>query len=118
MSNTNKSAMRPLTHVHQLMGPLGLVMWFAGAVRFHADGEGIQDVWRAWHPMTWVFLALMVVPCAITGVRLSKVVPVRLSQFWKDNSDQLQWVTPFTRLDTLKPFVHRRMGQPAPALRP
>lgn len=92
--------------MHQ-MHPLGVLAWCTGAIRLHKDGDGISGYCRAWHPVTWLILVLMVVPCALMGERLLHVVPLRLSSFWKQNLDQLQWVTPFTKLSTLKPFKHR-----------
>lgn len=109
-TSAKRSARKPETHVYQQMRPLGLFIWFTGAIRMHADGEGFKEIWRPWHPMTWLFLVLMVLPCALAGEKLTYVVPLKLSKFWKENRDQLQWVTPFTRRDTLKPFVFRRMS--------
>lgn len=92
------------TRVAHEMHLLGRVLWATGAMRLHADGSSFQAIWRIWHPVTWLVLALAVIPCAVAGERLFRVVPLRLSEFWRLNADQLQWVTPFTRLDSLKPF--------------
>lgn len=117
MSDSNKKPKRkPATHVYHQMRLLGLFLWFTGTVRLHADGDGFKEIWRPWHPVTWLFLVVMVVPCAILGEKLSYAVPMRLSDFWKDNIDQLQWVTPFTRRDTLKRFDSSRIVMPEPAL--
>jgi hypothetical protein len=91
---------------HEMRG-IGLVLWCIGAVRMHKDGGGFCAIFRPWHPLTWLVLFVMVLPCALMGERLTAVVPLRLSKFWQDNRDQLQWVTPFTRLDALRPFKHR-----------
>ena len=41
---------------------------------------------------------------AVAGEKLNAAVPTKLPVFWRLNADQLQWVTPFTRVDSLKPF--------------
>jgi len=94
---------------------LGTLFWLTGAVRLHKDADGFNAVWRGWHPVTWVVLVAMLIPCAFLGEALLKAVPLRPNSFWRINAEQLQWVTPFTRLDTLKPFnfaqARRRLAE-------
>jgi hypothetical protein len=87
-----------------IMTALLVLIWATGCARIHKDGNSLNAVFRAWHPGTWLLRAAMVVPCAIDGEKLSVAVPTKLSRFWRLNADQLQWVTPFTRVDSLKPF--------------
>ncbi len=96
--------------VYKKMRPLGIVLWALGTVRLHKDGDGFRVVFRAVHPLTWLTMALLLVPCALLGEKLLDVVPLGLSRFWQDNEDQLQWVTPFTELDSLKPFQVRALA--------
>lgn len=100
--------------VYKQMSSVGLVLWFLGCVRLHRDGNGFNAVFHGWHPLTWVVLLLMVVPCALIGEKLLNVVPLRLTKFWRDNADQLQWVTPFTDIATLKPFRHKSPPESQP----
>lgn len=93
------------THMYQRMPPLAIAMWFTGCFRMHKDGDGWGAVFRWWHPLTWVLFIAMIIPCAIFGEPIFNVIRLRLSPFWKVNLSQLQWVTPFTRLDTLKQFT-------------
>jgi hypothetical protein len=87
-----------------MMTVLLVLIWASGCARIYKDGDSQNAVFRAWHPATWLLFAFMVVPSAITGEKLSSVVPTKLPRFWRLNVDQLQWVTPFTRIDSLKPF--------------
>jgi hypothetical protein len=95
---------QPYTVVHQRMHKIGVVFWLTGCIRFHKDGDGFNGVFRAWHPLTWLLGIVAIVPCALFGIKLSEAIPLRLSEFWKQNAAQLQWVTPWTKLATLKPF--------------
>lgn len=92
--------------VYNKMNKFGVALWATGCARLHKDGNGFNAVFRAWHPVTWILFIIMIIPCAVLGEKITDVIPTRLSYFWRMNIDQLQWVTPFTKLDTLKPFVH------------
>jgi hypothetical protein len=93
--------------VYNEVGPVRQVLfvtfWLSGSVRMYKDGDGFGGVFRAWHPVTWLLLVLMLVPCALMGEKLTGVVPMKLSKFWLDNANQMQWVTPFTKLSALRP---------------
>ena len=93
--------------VYKKMKPIGVVLWLLGTARLHKDGDGFRVVFRAWHPLTWLVLLVLLIPCALLGEKLLDAVPLRLTKFWRDNEAQLQWVTPFTDIDTLKPFQFR-----------
>jgi len=99
----HKSTSKP-RRVLSKMSPIGVLLWLTGTVRMHKDGDGFKAIWRAWHPVTWLMVVIMVVPCAVMGVALKEVFPLKLSKFWQQNRDQLQFVTPWTKLDSLKPF--------------
>lgn len=90
--------------VYQKMRPIGVVLWLTGCVRMLKDGDGFSYVFRRWHPVSYLLMAVMVLPCALLGEKLSTVVPLSLSKFWQANRDQLQWVSPWTSIATLKPF--------------
>ncbi len=109
---TTSSIRRKDTRVYQKMRVLGLAIWATGATRLHKDGDGFAAVFRPWHPVTWLVLVALVLPCALLGEQLTYVVPLRLPKFWREHLDQLQRVTPWTRLDSLKPFIVRLAPQP------
>jgi hypothetical protein len=90
--------------VYQRMRPIGLLLWGLGCARLHKDGDGFRPVFRVWHPVTWLVWLVLLIPCAIAGERIGDAVPIRLSKFWQQNRDQLQFVTPFTDINTLRPF--------------
>lgn len=89
------------TRVAQKMNPVGLVLWFTGAARLYKDGDGFSAVWRWWHPVTWLLLVTLVLPCALIGQPLLQVVALRLAPYWRRRRTQVLWVTPFTRLSAV-----------------
>ena len=97
------------THVYQTIPWFAVLLWLTGGVSFYKDGDGFCPLCRAWHPTAWLLLVGLLIPCALMGQPLLKVVPLKLSPFWKKNKEQLQWVTPFTRLDSLKPFEFSKL---------
>jgi hypothetical protein len=103
MSTTNMK-----THVYHKLSAIGNLLWFLGCIRLHKDGDGIGLVFRWWNPISLLVLLLAIIPCAVFGEPLLEAVPFKLSKFWKDNMDQYQPVTPFTKLDSLRPFVFKR----------
>jgi len=88
------------------MGYLGLLLYFTGCLRIHLDNGLPTGIFRAWHPVTWLLLVVMVLPCAVMGEKLTQAVPMRLSKFWINNHKQLRWVTPFTKLNAVPGFNH------------
>lgn len=99
-------------YVYQEMSHLGLFLWALGCARMHKDGDGFCSIFRPWHPVNWLLLLILMPVCAILGEKLLDAVPFRLSKFWQLNREQLQWVQPWTRLDSLKPFDHSRSIRP------
>lgn len=85
---------------------IGIALWCIGSVRLHKDGDGFQAIFRIWHPATWLMYIVFTPLAGIIGEKVTDILPTRLTLFWHKNRDQLQWVTPFTKLDTLKPFKH------------
>lgn len=99
----SKQANRRIAHK---MTRFGLLLWATGCVRLHKDGDGFKEIYRLWHPVTWLMAPVVLVLCGVMGEKFSTVFPIRVSPFWERHRDQLQWVTPFTRLSDLRPFVH------------
>lgn len=90
--------------VYNKVNKVATVLWFSGCVRLYKNGDTFDGLFRAWHPVTWLVYIAAVVPCALAGEKLSAVVPISLSEFWKNNIDQLQYVTPYTLLSDITPF--------------
>lgn len=95
--------------VYSKMTTFGVLLWFTGCVKLHKDANSFKCVFRRWHPLTWLLAVLMILPCALSGTKLSEAIPLNLTEFWVKNMDQLQWVTPFTDVSTLKPFKPYRV---------
>jgi len=79
-------------------------LWGTGCVRLYKDGGLFRFVFRGAHPVTWLMMVVCLIPSVLTGTKLSDWVPLALPAFWVNHSDQLQWVTPWTKLSSLKPF--------------
>ena len=94
------------SRVSSKMRFVGILLYFTGCLRLHLDNGLPTGIFRAWHPVTWLALLLMIIPCAVMGEKLTDVVPMRLSKFWVNNHKQLQWVTPFTRLNSRPKFSY------------
>ena len=90
--------------VSKHIGWLGLILFYTGVVRIHKDGDGFREVHRAWHPVYWILVIALIPLCAVAGEKLFWVLPYKLTDFWVKNIDQLQWVYPWTNVDSLKPF--------------
>ena len=76
---------------------IGVAFWLTGSVRLFRDGGGYSYVFRAWHPITWLAILAMIVPCALLGAPLREVVPLRLSAYWAQRRAHIQWVSPWSR---------------------
>lgn len=92
--------------IYKKMNWFGIAVWATGCARLYKDGDGVDVIFRKWHPMTWLLYVVLTPLCGILGEKVTDVLPTRLSLFWTKNIDQLQWVTPFTEMDTLVPFRH------------
>lgn len=99
-----RPAPKPDARVSSQMRWVGLALYFTGCMGIHKDGDSIGCVFRPWHPVTWLLLVAMVIPCAIVGEPLFSTVPLRLSKFWTDNMGQFQRVKPWTKLSALQSF--------------
>lgn len=86
---------------------IGVLIWLSGACRLFKDGHGFGFVFRWYHPITWILLVILTPVCGIIGEKVTDIIPLKLSKFWKENIDQMQYVTPFTKLSTLVPFKHK-----------
>lgn len=71
---------------------VGWIVYLTGAARFHDDGDGVTAIFRWWHPLTWVLALVMIIPCAIVGEKISEAIPLRISKWFRDNPDRLQWL--------------------------
>lgn len=91
-------------YVYQKMRVIGVAFWMTGCLRLYKDGDAFGVVFRPWHPVTWALLVLAIPPCALSSSHLLEVVPLKLNSFWRKNKAQLQFATPWSRLDSFKDF--------------
>lgn len=80
--------------VRQKIGnrPLGWLVYATGAARWHDDGDGVNAVFRWWHPLSWVLLAAMLIPCAVVGEPLKDAVPFRVTKWWRERPERINWL--------------------------
>lgn len=90
--------------VYQKLTPLSVILYCVGAFRLHADGTSFNVVFRWYNPVNWIMLLILIPFCAFAGAKLSNEMPFKIPDFWEKNRDQLQWVSPWTRLNSIKPF--------------
>lgn len=74
------------------LSPLGKLLRAIGAVRIHDDGDGLGCVFRWWHPVAWLLWVAMLPVCGVVGERISEAVPFRVSQWFRDHPERLQWL--------------------------
>ena len=75
--------------VHRKLHPIGWLVYLSGAARYHDDGDTIGVVFRWWHPVSWLLVLALIIPCAVMGERIGDTVPFRLSKYWRENRDRL-----------------------------
>jgi hypothetical protein len=78
--------------VRSKLHAFGWVVYLTGAARFHDDGDGVTGVFRWWHPVTWLLFLGLIIPCAVVGERISNAVPLRVSKWFRDHPERLQWL--------------------------
>ncbi len=71
---------------------LGKPLYLTGAFRCHMDGDGISAVWRWWHPVSWIAFFVGASYCVFSGEKVQDVVPFTLSDYWKENKENLEWI--------------------------
>lgn len=99
------------------MHTFGLLLWCTGCVRLFKDGDSFSYLMRWWHPVTYVMLVVMLVPCALMGEKLMEVVPLRLKKYWRERRSEMVWVTPFTsRSGWARPHIRLKPVAAAPAV--
>ena len=73
--------------------PLLIPFYYTGAVKVHKDGDGIGLVFQWWHPLTWLLLIIAFPLCAfIAEATVANSVPMRLSDYWRERTDRIQWI--------------------------
>jgi hypothetical protein len=72
--------------------PVGRVMIYTGCVRFYRDGGGFGSVFRWWHPISWVTWLVTLQICGWVGEPVNNVVRFRLSPYWRERRDQIEWL--------------------------
>lgn len=70
----------------------GVVLYALGTFRAFKDGQGVGAVHRWWHPVNWVFVLILLPFCAVAGEPIFSVVQFRLSKFWRERRDEVQWL--------------------------
>lgn len=74
------------------MRPFGRVLYSLGMFRLHRDGDGASVVFRWWHPLCWCLFIIMIPPCAFVGEKVQEVVPFRVSKFWRECGEPIEWL--------------------------
>lgn len=96
-------------YVYSQMRFIGVFLWLTGALWMFKNSDYSCDyVFYWWHPMTWLTYAILVIPCGIVGESVKDQVPVKLSDFWKRNIQQMRWVYPWTDLNKVPNFDHSK----------
>jgi hypothetical protein len=76
---------------HKLVTPIGRALWWTGCVRYYRDGDGIGAVFHWWHPVTWIVWIITLQICGLIGEPIFNVVPLKLSKYWKDKKEEMEW---------------------------
>jgi hypothetical protein len=70
----------------------GRIVRATGCARFHRDGDGYGHVFRWWHPVSWLTWLVMLQVCGIVGLKVNEEVPFRLSSYWREHRDEIEWL--------------------------
>jgi len=79
---------------------LAKLLYLTGAVTFyhagthHDTGYGYVDGYFAkWHPVTWLVMIAMVIPCALMGEKLTEVVSTSkpTGSYYNENFRKVTW---------------------------
>ena len=90
--------------VYSRLSYIAIFLYFTGCVRLYKDGLMFDGIFRKWHPVTWILFFIFFTPSVIYDKSILDYLPLELPDFWKNNLNQLQWVTPFTKLKDIKQF--------------
>lgn len=90
MKRLTKTELR--NKVRSKLYPIGWVFYILGVTRYHDDGDGVTAIFRWWHPLTWIFAILMIIPCAVVGEKISNLIPLRESEYFRRNPERLNWL--------------------------
>ena len=88
--------------VYEQMHLPGVMLWMTGCARMFVTSDGIDFVFRWWHPVTILLIIFLTIPCAIAGERLFEAVPVQLPPKLQKHKQRIIWVTPFTKIPNQK----------------
>ena len=78
--------------VRQHLHLAGWAIYLTGAARYHDDGDGVTAVFRWWHPVSWALWLALLPVCGIVGERIADAVPFRISRYFRENPERLQWL--------------------------
>lgn len=72
--------------------PIGRAICLTGCVRLYRDGGAVGNLFRWWHPMTWLIWVITLQWCGIVGEKVSDVVPLRLPEYWRKRRNEIEWL--------------------------
>lgn len=72
-------------------------MWWTGALRIYEDGDVWGLVFRKFHPVTLIFAAVVIIPCALTDDTLLEVVPCQLPYPYIMKESEIIWWSPWSK---------------------
>lgn len=78
--------------VQQRLRPFGWIVYLSGAARYHDDGDSVTAIFRWWHPATWILGLLLLPVCGVVGEPIGDVVPLRVSKYFREHPERLQWL--------------------------
>jgi hypothetical protein len=83
-------------YYYNRMRPLAKFLYYTRAARFYYNGDTLGFVWRYWHPISWIFLPLLVILyAAIVGIpqayKDKDGLGIDINSYFKKHPDRLQW---------------------------
>lgn len=72
--------------------PIGQLLRLTGCVRVYKEGFHLGAVFRWWHPLAWVVWLVALQWCGWVGEPVNEVVPFRLSPYWSEHKDEIEWL--------------------------
>jgi len=69
----------------------GKIIYYTGCVRLFKDGDGYGQLFRWWHPISWIIWIIALQVCGIVGEPVNEVVPMTLNRYWRVRKKEIEW---------------------------